>query len=69
MITPTKDAKGNYYFSNVPIGEEVTITGVGSGDGKLYFTKKEFVTSAQNITLNFEETTIKNIQKQLSGYN
>ncbi len=69
MITPSKDATGNYYFSNVPSGEEVTITGIGSGDGKLYFTKKELVTSAQNITLNFEETTIKNIQEQLAGYN
>jgi len=69
MMTPTVDARGNVVFSNVPTGEKVTITGVGSGEGKLYFTKKELVTSAENVTLNFEETTIKNIQEQLSGYN
>ena len=69
MITPTTDPSGNYYFNNVPNGEKVTITGIGSGEGKLYFTKKELVTSSQSITLNFEETTIKNIQDQLSGYN
>ena len=60
---------GKLQFDNVPKGENVTIAGVGSGEGKLYFTKKEFVTADENITLNFEETTIKNIQDQLAGYN
>lgn len=69
MIAPTRNAMGKLQFDNVPKGENVTIAGIGSGDGKLYFTKKEFVTSAENVTLNFEETTIKNIQDQLSGYN
>ena len=69
MIAPTKNAMGKLQFDNVPKGENVTIAGVGSGEGKLYFTKKEFVTADENITLNFEETTIKNIQDQLAGYN
>ena len=69
MIKPSRDDTGKLHFGNVPTGESVTITGVGSGDGKLYFTKKEFVTSSENISLHFEETTIKNIQDQLSGYN
>jgi len=68
MIAPTSTGQGKIIFQGVPTGEKVVLTGVGAGEGKLYFTKKEFTTAANAVTLNFTESTIANINQQLSGY-
>ncbi|MFI5170947.1 MAG: OmpA family protein [Chitinophagales bacterium] len=68
MISPSKSPGGQWVFSNVPVGEKVTITGVGSGEGKLYFAKQELVTSSTNVRLDFQESDIATIQNLLSGY-
>ncbi len=60
---------GAWGFYNVPKGEKVTIAGVGSGEGKLYFAKKEFVVLEPKVTLDFKETGIKKIQEEFAAFN
>ena len=69
MLSPTKIAGGQLLFSNIPAGEKVTLTGVGSGEGKLYFAQQEIVTTSGKLLLEFQESDIESIQDKLSAYN
>lgn len=69
MITPVNNGNGQLVFQNVPQDQKVTITGVGSDEGKLFFAKQDLVTAATTIKLEFKETPIAEITGQLSVLN
>jgi hypothetical protein len=69
MILPNKNAQGQLVFSNVPQGERIIVTGVGSDEGKLYFAKQELTSNTTNLFLEMKETPIKDINVQLSSLN
>ena len=69
MIAPVNNGNGQLVFQNVPQDEKVSITGVGSSEGKLFFAKQDLVTAATTVKLDFKETPIAEITGQLSTLN
>lgn len=68
MVQPTKNVPGQLIFYGVPKNEKIILTGIGSGEGKLYFTKNESLAINAPAKLLFNETSIEEINKQLSVY-
>lgn len=68
MVQPSKSVPGQLVFYGVPKNQKIIITGVGSGEGKLYFTKNECIAATAPAKLQFYETSVTEINKQLSVY-
>ncbi len=68
MLAPVKWNGGQLYFKDIPAGENVTITGVGSGEGKLFFASQQLNSVSTTIQLGFEEASIAAIQKSLAEF-
>lgn len=69
MILPIDNGNGQLVFDNVPSGQKVVITGIGSQEGKLFFAKQELTTASSTIKLDFKETGIADIQAGLANLN
>ena len=68
MLQPAIYKPGMLVFYNVPKDQKIIIAGVGSGEGKLYFTKNECLASQAPSNLQFKESSIEEINQQLSIY-
>jgi hypothetical protein len=67
MLAPIKVNDKQIKFADIPIGEEVILTGVASDGEKLYFTKQELTSGPEIINLKFSETTISEIDKSFAA--
>lgn len=65
-VIPSRKVNGEFYFKNVPNGEDIILIAIKKDNGKLYFDILETKTEPKpNLEFNFKEVTVNELKTQL----
>ena len=65
-VIPSKKINGEFYFKNVPKGEDIILVAIKKDNGKLYFSILETKTQIKpDLEFNFKEVTVDELKTQL----
>lgn len=67
MLAPVRVNNKQIKFADIPLGQEVILTGVASDGEKLFFTKQELISGPEIIYLKFAESTVAEIDNSFAA--